>query len=268
MRIAILSDIHGNLPALEAVLKDIEASGGADMYWSLGDIVGYGPFPNESIETLKKYPHISLPGNHDYGVIDSTILEDFNSDARRACAWSREQLTPENLAYLQNLPEILRLAGDATGGFHPVEAKTPAQITLVHGSPRDYIWEYLLDARQAAQSFKVLDTPYCFIGHSHIPLIFAEVPVEAKDGEAKNVIGTAHPDAGDTIELGEHRLIINPGSVGQPRDGDPRAAYALYDVDNSTVEFRRVPYEIERTQKAITDAGLPIRLAMRLSSGL
>lgn len=273
MQIAILSDIHGNLPAFEAVLKDIDSAGGADMYWSLGDIVGYGPFPNECIERLRSVPHVAIPGNHDYGVIGKASLEDFNSDAKRANLWSRDQLSAENLAYIQQLPEIRRIAHNAnSGALVEVQEREEAAYTLVHGSPRDYIWEYLLDTHQAAASFALLDTPYCFLGHTHVPLIFAEVnpsgQATASGKQARPLIGMVHPESGDIIELDSSRMIINPGSIGQPRDNDPRAAYALYNVDAGTILFRRVNYDISRTQQAIIDAGLPVRLALRLNHGL
>lgn len=241
MRILVISDIHANLTALEAVLQD---AGEFDSVWCLGDLVGYGPDPNECIHRIRQLPGIvCLLGNHDAAVIGRIDIDSFNHEAQMVVAWTRDVITPDNLAYLRQLPE--RLVIDS--------------VTLVHGSPRQPIWEYLLDTRTATQNFDYFSTPYCFVGHSHLPSIF-----HLGDGKrnAKLII----PEAQLSLEL-TPRAILNPGSVGQPRDRDPRAAYAIYDPEMQTWAYHRVEYRVSEVQERMVSACLPRRHIVRLSAG-
>jgi len=242
MRVLVISDIHANLAALESVLED---AGQVDAIWCLGDVVGYGPDPNACIELLRGLnPQHWLAGNHDWAALGKLDIAEFNPLARQATLWTRQQLTPENRAFLARLPTH--------------ERAVDPRFTLAHGSPRHPVWEYILDLQTAAANFAHFDTPYCLVGHTHVPMIFQqlnsriEVPPYLLDRE---------------IELGEARLIINPGGVGQPRDGDPRASYLILDTDTLTITFRRVSYPIEETQARMQKAGLPPRLIYRLSYG-
>lgn len=240
MRILVVSDIHGNLTALQAVLNDAE--GLYDQIWSLGDVVGYGPWPNECIDLLCRQEHVAIPGNHDYAVLGRISLEDFNPEARSANLWTRRELTPTSRSYLQGLSEV-----EVVEGF-----------TLAHGSPRAPIWEYLFYARSATESFAHFDTPVCLVGHTHVPVIFAH------EQDAAVVVP---PHLGVTVALDEERYIINPGSVGQPRDGDPAAAYLLVDTEQRTFLHRRVAYDIGATQRAMRTLGFSPRLIARLDFG-
>lgn len=241
MRVLVISDIHSNLAALQAVLDDAEAF---DALWSLGDIVGYGPQPNECIATLAEYEHRHIAGNHDWGVLGKISLDDFNGDARRANLWNREQLTDNALSYLELAPETI------------VEGR----VTLAHGSPRYPVWEYLVYASVAKLSFGFFDTKLCLVGHTHVPILFELSP----DGRECSATRLA---VRERLALGEGRYILNPGSVGQPRDGDPRAAYLMLETDDLTMEHRRVPYDIETTQRLMRKAGLPRRNIARLDLG-
>ena len=239
MRYLVLSDIHSNLAALEAVLAE---AGEVDQVWCLGDLVGYGPDPNECVERIRSLPHLCVVGNHDWGTLDKLDLNDFNAYARRACLWNREQLSAENRDYIDSLDEFV-----VEGAF-----------TLVHGSPRSHLWEYVMSPDEATHSFAFFDTPYCFVGHTHVPGIFVERSASCE----------AVPVQGDRpVPLGPERMIINPGGVGQPRDSDPRAAYLILDTDNMTIEHHRVEYAIEVTQEKMRKAGLPRRLIDRLDYG-
>lgn len=242
MRYAILADIHGNLVAFQAVLDDAEARGGFDEIWCLGDVVGYGPEPHQCIELLRSFKHLCIAGNHDWAAIGNMDTSDFNPVAAQACQWTASQLTEEDIAYLKALP--LTLVQD--------------NFTLAHGSPREPIWEYLLSPEQARENLDYFTTAYCLVGHSHVPLIFEQI--------GRSVAYRVLND-GMKIELGENRLIINPGGVGQPRDGDPRAAYAIYDSEGQTVFHYRVEYDIAVTQKKMAERGLPLSLILRLSHG-
>jgi diadenosine tetraphosphatase ApaH/serine/threonine PP2A family protein phosphatase len=243
MRYLIISDIHSNLAAFEAVLAD---AGSFDKVWCLGDVVGYGPDPNECVERLRDYPHVCVVGNHDWAALGNMDTEDFNPDAKRACLWTRQQLSPSNLEYLETLPKSL-----VEDGF-----------TLVHGSPRHPIWEYVLYPSIAEANFEHFDTNFCFVGHTHVPIIYRHNP--ENPNQACDVM---IPSLDDPLVLAEDRLIINPGSVGQPRDGDPRASYAILDAGELTLEYRRIPYPIESTQARMVESGLPVRLIMRLAYG-
>ena len=244
MRYAIISDIHSNLTAFQAVLQDIEARGGVQRIWCLGDIVGYGPDPRECIALLRQYDHICVAGNHDRGAIGKIDIEDFNPEAAFACRWNGQQLDEQEVEYLANLPLTI----------------TEGDFTLAHGSPREPIWEYLVSTYSARVSFDYFETGFCLVGHSHVPLMFELVE---ESGEC--LLHELSHDA--TIALGETRLIINPGAVGQPRDGDPRASYAIYDSEQNAIWHYRVPYDIALTQQRMRERGLPRRLATRLSHG-
>jgi diadenosine tetraphosphatase ApaH/serine/threonine PP2A family protein phosphatase len=239
MRIAVLSDIHSNLAALEAVLGDLPTVHEA---WILGDTVGYGPQPNEVILTLQALGARSVLGNHDGAAIGTVDANAFNPDARRAIEWTAQVIDDNSRAYLASLPEVRR-EGD---------------MTAVHGSPRDPVWEYIFSEEIAARNLTAFDTVLCLHGHTHVPMVYAV----AED----DVVPLASlPDA--PIELGGRRALVNPGSVGQPRDGNPAASYLLLDTDVGRIEFRRVRYDIDRTQRLMREASLPLRLAERLSYG-
>ncbi|HHX63432.1 MAG TPA: metallophosphoesterase family protein [Chloroflexi bacterium] len=242
MRVLVVSDIHSNLVALDAVLQD---AGPFDVIWSLGDVVGYGPQPNECIERLQEYPHVAIAGNHDWGVLGKLDLEQFNNDARLANLWNRDVLRPASREYLEALPIT----------------HTEGGVTLAHGSPRHPIWEYLLYASLAKVSFKHFDTSLCLVGHSHVPVVFRDLP----DRDTCEVLPPAD-EAPAQLEEGQ-RYIINPGSVGQPRDGDPRAAYLMLDLESGVYEHRRVTYDISATQERMRQADLPRRLITRLNMG-
>ncbi|MCA9941444.1 MAG: metallophosphoesterase family protein [Anaerolineales bacterium] len=242
MRLLIISDIHANLTALEAVLTD--AQGAWDQVWCLGDVVGYGPDPNECVTLLQSLPHISLSGNHDWAVLDRLDINTFNPEARQAIGWTQDQLTPESRAYLEELPSLIFI--------EPI-------FTLAHASPRQPVWEYILDAATAAVNFNHFETSNCLVGHTHVPIIYA-----LRDDR----VTTRAPLYGQPFTLNEsERLIINPGSVGQPRDADPRAAYALLDLERMTWEHRRVGYDIDATQERMRRHNLPQRLITRLAYG-
>jgi len=241
MKYLIISDIHANLTALEAVLED---AGDFDAVWFLGDLVGYGPDPNECIDIIKGFPGlVCLLGNHDAAALGNIDDITFNPAARQAIRWTRETITPENLEYLKKLPESTSLG----------------EISFAHGSPREPVWEYLLDTRNATENFGYFKTQYCFVGHTHLPTLFF-----LKDGDYHATLITPNKD---TLVKLHPRAIINPGSVGQPRDRDPRAAYALFDQVNMAIEFRRVPYNIEAVQERMRQADLPHRHIQRLVDG-
>ncbi|MFC1937185.1 metallophosphoesterase family protein [Chloroflexota bacterium] len=244
VRYAIIADIHANLAAFAAVLEDIERRGGVGEVWCLGDVVGYGPDPHECIELLRQLNHICIPGNHDWAAIGKIDTSAFNPDAARACQWTAQQLTARDILYLENLPLVIER--DC--------------FTLAHGSPREPIWEYLLSTGNASESFNYFKTPFCLVGHSHVPLTF-------KQGEAGECTAVRlSPNVG--LVLGRNRMIINPGGVGQPRDGDPRAAYAIYDDEASILRPYRVEYDITVTQARMMRHNLPMRLVARLSHGM
>jgi len=239
MRIAVLSDIHANLAALEAVRADLPP---VDEVWVLGDIVGYGPQPNEVIRVLQEMGARSVLGNHDGAAIGTVDANDFNPDARTAVEWTATQLDPNARAYLATLPEV-RVSGD---------------LTAVHGSPREPVWEYIVSPEVAQANLSHFETWLCLFGHTHLPVIF-----RADDGRMLAI--QAQP--GLPVRLDARRALINPGSVGQPRDGISTSAYAILDDREATAEFRRVGYDIGRTQALMAVAGLPQRLAERLSWG-
>lgn len=243
MRILVLSDIHANEVALEAVLD--HADGEWEQMWFLGDLVGYGPNPNECVARIREYEPLALSGNHDWAVLGKLDTLEFNADAGLMVSWTRDTLTPDNLSYLGELPPLYM--GNA--------------FTLAHASPRHPVWEYILDLETAFENFGHFHTAYCLVGHSHVPLVFL------LDETAAEVEGYMLGDP-TQLQLGEQRLILNPGSVGQPRDGDPRASYALLDTDALTWDLRRVPYDVADTQRRLKALGLPRRLAERLEFGV
>ncbi len=243
MRYALIADIHANLTAFTAVLDDIKRKGGVEEIWCLGDVVGYGPDPHQCIELLRQYNHVCVAGNHDWAAIGKLDTSNFNPDAAVACRWTAQQLTPEDVKYLESLPLVTQ----------------KDDFTLVHGSPREPIWEYLMSTSSAKENFAYFQSHFCLVGHSHVPLAFRY----GDDGVCS--FGSFSPYAG--LILGRNRLIINPGGVGQPRDGDPRASYAIYDSERKMVRLYRVPYDINATQVRMVRHNLPMRLVVRLSYG-
>jgi diadenosine tetraphosphatase ApaH/serine/threonine PP2A family protein phosphatase len=241
MRILIVTDVHSNLAALQSVLDACPC----DLVWSLGDIVGYGPEPNECIELLSAHEHLSIPGNHDWGVLGRITLDDFNLEARKANLWTREVLTPASQAYLEKACETLE----------------QGEVTLAHGSPRHPVWEYITRSDTALANFTYFKTRICLVGHTHVPAIYWQ----KEPGAACMSI---QPSLDQPFSCEQGRYIINPGSVGQPRDGDPRAAYLVFDPDACTIEHRRVAYDIRATQKKMRSAGLAQRNINRLEYGL
>jgi predicted phosphodiesterase len=242
MRYAILSDIHANLAAFQAVVDHLKEQR-VDEVWDLGDVVGYGPHPNECIELLRSFPNVSIAGNHDWGSIGKISVSEFNRDAAFACQWTEGVLKKGYDDYLRNL----------------AEANVKGDFTMAHGSPRRPIWEYILNANEAAENLPYFKTPFCLVGHSHIPLVFHHI----EGGESL----FRHLEDGEELTLGEGRYIINPGSVGQPRDGDARGSYAVFDSDKKTVTLYRIPYDISQTQQRMRQSGLPHYLIDRLSYG-
>jgi predicted phosphodiesterase len=242
MRVLIISDIHANLTALEAVLAD---AGEVDETWCLGDIVGYGPDPDAVVNRLRGLLNLTcILGNHDVAVLGQMNFAVFNSDAKRSLYWQQKNISEENLDFLSSLPQDI------------VETK---KVTLAHGSPRDPVWEYILNTLTARLNFGSFETPYCFVGHSHIQCCF-RLEME------RDRISLDAPPPNEVLAL-TPRAILNPGSVGQPRDRDPRSAYAIFDPELETWEPRRVAYDFQSVQKRIREAGLPDKHAARLAEG-
>jgi diadenosine tetraphosphatase ApaH/serine/threonine PP2A family protein phosphatase len=239
MRLAVLSDIHANLAALDAVRDDLPD---VDEIWACGDIVGYGPQPNQVIRRLQEMGARSVMGNHDGAALGTVDVGWFNPDAARAIAWTTEVADDNTRSYLASLPEVRR----------------EGELTAVHGSPRDPTWEYITGAQAAAENLDAFDTRLCLHGHTHVPVIF-------RADEGRMEIVPATPDESISIQGG--RLLLNPGSVGQPRDGNPASSYLLLDTEAGVAEFRRVRYDIAATQALMREAGLPPRLVERLSYG-
>jgi diadenosine tetraphosphatase ApaH/serine/threonine PP2A family protein phosphatase len=244
VRYAVFSDVHGNLEALEAVLADA-ARQRPDGYLCLGDLVGYGPDPNECVARVRALGAEAVAGNHDRAAVGEVDLDTFSPLARAAIEWTIQALGAEARTYLAALP--LRLE--------------TALFLAVHGSPRDPVEEYILDLPTALAVFTESDFRLCLVGHSHIPGLFVM--------DRRGRIGMRALPAGESVPLDPAaRYIVNVGSVGQPRDGDPRAAYLVLDTGGPTVTLRRLRYPVEVTQRKITSAGLPILLARRLAAGL
>jgi predicted phosphodiesterase len=241
MRVAVISDIHGNYHALEAVLGELTAEA-PDEVWCLGDVVGYGPEPNLCCSVVERYSNFCLAGNHDLAIIGSIALEDFNGDAAAAARWTQTVLTDTSRTFLAPL----------------MPAGTRNGAGLFHGSPVDPVWDYVLSEDGARASLDLVKAPVVMVGHSHVALAIAY------DGE--NLTGGLAHD-GDQVDLSKSRWLLNPGSVGQPRGGDPRAAWMMLDFDAGRGWFRRTEYPIELTQAEIRAAGLPEGLAVRLDHG-
>jgi predicted phosphodiesterase len=247
MRVAVISDIHSNLPALEAVLAAIDESGPEEV-WCLGDVVGYAAQPDECTAAVRERCDVCLLGNHDLAVLGELDISSFSSAAAEAAEWTRENASEESLAFLRSLEP----QGEREG------------FALYHASPRDPIWEYVLSLEQAEQCMDVQERRLSLIGHSHVALFFARPDAEA--GERADVKG-AQADDGTALDLQAGTWLINPGSVGQPRDGDPRAAWLELDTGEETAGYHRVPYEIDRAAEPIAAAGLPRHLGERLYIG-
>ncbi len=239
----MLSDIHSNLEALDAVIDDANVRGGFDAVWCLGDIVGYGPDPGECIGRIRDYQLVAIAGNHDYAAVSKISYEDFNGAARAATIWTAGQLTESETAFLGGLPTVL----------------VEEPFTLVHGSLRNPLVEYLLDQGAANATLAMLRSRYCLVGHSHFPFL-------CRENRGSPVFDEFTEDA--TFRLEEERWIINPGCVGQPRDRDPRPSYGIFDSEAMTIERHRVEYDIARTQEKMRRAGLPEYLIDRLSHGI
>ncbi len=242
MTVLILSDIHANLEALEAVLAD---AGDFDRVWFLGDAVGYGPDPNACVERLMELePEFWLAGNHDWAALGRIDVAEFNPDARLAVTWTGRQLTETVRSQLDRRGPRIDLPDDT--------------FTLVHGSPQYPIWEYILNAGTAAENFGQFDAQLCLYGHTHVPAIFEKVV----DGVVRVALA-----AGDALDPNGARWLVNPGSVGQPRDGDPRASYLQLELESGRLTLHRATYDIRSVQSKILAAGLPARLAARLDYG-
>ncbi|HEY8103832.1 MAG TPA: metallophosphoesterase family protein [Gaiellaceae bacterium] len=239
MRVAVLSDIHSNLHALEAVLGEIEASG-VDEIWCLGDVVGYGPRPNECTALVQARTSICLAGNHDLVVLGKIPVVAFAGEAAAAAAWTQGVLDDAARAFLDTLQP---------------SAIAP-EAELFHGSALDPIWDYVLSDETARRSFAATSAPLVLVGHSHISLHFRP--------DAAGELATG----GAVVELGTGRHLLNPGSVGQPRNGDPRAAWLEIDNDAGRARYRRTEYPVERTQAEMRERGLPELLAERLAHGV
>ncbi len=242
MHVAVISDIHGNRHALDAVLAAADDHG-CDEVWCLGDIVGYGADPNGCCATVRRFASVCLAGNHDLAAIGALSTAEFSPDASAATAWTADALTAEHRSWLAGLRPDARVRG----------------FQLAHGSPLHPVWEYLLTPDQAEASLAVFDDQVGLVGHSHVALAFS------RDGGGP-VVRDDHAD-GDEVRFGARRWLLNPGSVGQPRDGDPRAAWLELDVDAGRAVWRRVPYDVAGAAAAIGDAGLPRSLAVRLHDG-
>ena len=240
MRVAVLSDIHANLAALDAVLAAIPS---VDEVWQLGDVVGYGPQPDEVVARLRDIGARGVRGNHDAAATGGLEIDSFNVDARRAMEWTRAAIAADTRAWLAALPERLEREG----------------FTLVHGSPRDPIWEYVTSTPVARAGIAAMDTPFGLHGHTHVPVAYLE-----DDGHLE----TMSPAAGSRITFGTHRALLNPGSVGQPRDGIPTASWLLLDTDEGSGTWHRTAYDVGVVQEAMEAQGLPERLVARLAYGL
>ena len=244
MKALIVSDVHSNLEAFSSVIEDARGQTGFDQIWSLGDLVGYGPDPAAVVDLIREHDHRAVAGNHDLASIGKLSLEAFNDYAAAANSWTAEVLDPDRMDFLGDQPLSLEID----------------EFTIVHGSPRDPIWEYVVSERTAVACFNHFDTYWCLVGHSHVPFI-------CRMSEDRRSARFFSPLYGAPYPLEEQRLIVNPGSVGQPRDEDSRAAYAVYDSDDETVTHYRVEYDISTTQQKMRSHGLPQFLIDRLAVG-
>jgi len=241
MRIAVISDIHANLHALETVLAAVDAEG-VDALWCLGDLVGYGPRPNECVALMRQRADVCLAGNHDLVVLGKIDSSAFTGEASAAATWTRRVLDADSERFLAGLEPSARAPG----------------AELFHGSPGDPVWDYVLDKRTAFSSFRATTAPLVLVGHSHVALEISDRDPLQGDQAA----------AGTVLELDEVRRILNPGSVGQPRDGDPRAAWLVIDTTSRRATFCRTDYPIELTQAEMREQGLPKALSERLAQGV
>jgi diadenosine tetraphosphatase ApaH/serine/threonine PP2A family protein phosphatase len=248
MRLAIISDIHSNLPALEAVLADVDEAG-VDETWCLGDVVGYGAQPDRCAALVKEHCAVCLVGNHDLAALDALDISTFSPAAAAAVRWTRGAMNADTVEFLSALKP----------------AAEDGPVAIYHASPRDPIWEYVLWPDQAADCIRAQAQRVSFVGHSHVALFFA-LADPGSHGEPQVARG-AQAGAGPSLEIGRGRWLINPGSVGQPRDGDPRAAWLELDSERWQATFHRVEYEIDRAADAIVAADLPEHLARRLYVG-
>jgi predicted phosphodiesterase len=256
MRILIVSDVHANLVALEAVLRDAERGGPIDGVWSLGDSVGYGPRPGECIERLRGMGAVMVAG--------AIGTEEFNSDAAAAAEWTKARLQGDERGFLDSLDEVVRVEVDGdVAAREPTAIQAPVPgFTLVHGTLRLPIWEYMMSPEVALAHLALQETPFGLVGHTHVPMLVIE---DRNSLEGCQLFRLAD---GERIDLDSNmRIVVNPGSVGQPRDGDPRASYAVYDSEMNAITLHRVEYEIAVTQKLMTEERLPLWLIRRLSSG-
>jgi diadenosine tetraphosphatase ApaH/serine/threonine PP2A family protein phosphatase len=243
VRVAVISDIHGNAHALQAVLAAIDAER-PDAVWCLGDTVGYGPQPNECCSLVREVAEVCLAGNHDLLALGAVVVEgDFNPDAGAAGRWTKDILDEPSRHFLEGLEPQARLE----------------RAELFHASARDPVWEYVLGGEAALATFELTDAPLVLVGHSHVPFAVSL---------AGDELAGAHAPGGTEEDLSPGRRLCNPGSVGQPRDGDPRAAWLLLDFAAGRASFRRVPYDVKATQAEIRAAGLPESLAGRLAHGI
>lgn len=242
MRVAVISDIHANYHALDATLTAIDRER-PDEVWCLGDTVGYGPDPNRCCSLVASRAAVCLAGNHDLAVTGAISIDEFNGDAAAAVRWTRQVVDGDSLAFL--------------GGLAPRASRGGAD--LFHASPRDPVWDYVLSEEAARESFGATASPLILVGHSHIAL--------ALSFDGRSVAGGLVL-AGDEVSLDGDRFLLNPGSVGQPRGKDPRAAWLLLDLAAGTASFRRTPYDVEATQRDIRARGLPESLAVRLAFGV
>jgi diadenosine tetraphosphatase ApaH/serine/threonine PP2A family protein phosphatase len=239
MRIAVLSDIHSNLVALDAVLAH---AGTVDAVWQLGDVVGYGPDPDGVVARLAEIGAVGVLGNHDAAALGGPEIDWFNPDARSAVAWTRDTIADATRTWLAALPPVAEIDG----------------VTLVHGSPRDPLREYVTDGGAAAENLAELPTRLGWHGHTHVPVAWL--------ADSDRVTAWA-PGLSLTLDVGGRRALLNPGSVGQPRDGDPRASYAILDPEADAITWHRVAYDIAAVQDAMRVVGLPTRLIERLAYG-
>jgi predicted phosphodiesterase len=242
MKVAVISDIHGNRQAFEAVLEAAAASEASEL-WCLGDLVGYGADPDMCVELAREHAAVCLAGNHDLAAIGELRLEQFSQGASLALQWTQEAMSGENRAFLAGLQPQAR----------------EGQVGLYHASPRDPVWEYVLSALLAELCLDEQRERVCLIGHSHVALSFARSVGELATGEPRR--------EGTELDVSAGEWLLNPGSVGQPRDGDPRAAWLLLDLDDWRASYRRTEYDIAGAAAAIRAARLPDSLAQRLEYG-
>jgi diadenosine tetraphosphatase ApaH/serine/threonine PP2A family protein phosphatase len=242
----IVSDIHANLTALEAVFGEAERAGPLDAVWNIGDCVGYGPQPSECIAMMREAGSVWVAGNHERAATGAIGTEEFNAQAAAAAKWTGGQLADNDKAYLDALPEV---TGDS-------------ECTFVHGTLRWPLWEYLYDHDAALGHLALQKTPIGFVGHTHVPMAVEEDSAAPEGCRMRRLAG------GEVVPVGgPHRVVLNPGSVGQPRDGDPRASFGIYDTLEKAFTLHRVEYDIARTQGLMEQAGLPAWLIQRLEQG-